>query len=78
MTVLNREAVTKVLGPVDEALAAELIATGASAEELFEAYAWLTNDEALTNAHRGFPSARVGELVQILQTADEEQEVGGG
>lgn len=77
MTVLNREAVTKVLGPVDEALAAELIATGASAEELFEAYVWLTNDEALTNAHRGFPGARVGELVQILQAAEEE-EVGGG
>lgn len=77
MTVLNREAVTKVLGPVDEDLAAELIATGASAEELFEAYAWLTNDEALANAHRGFPSGRVGELVQILQAAEEEEVDGG-
>ena len=78
MTTLNREAVTKVLGPVDDALAAELIGTGASAEELFQAYAWLTNDEALANAQRGFPSARVGELVQILQQAEEEEEVGGG
>jgi hypothetical protein len=76
MTTLNREGVTKVLGPVDEGLAAELIATDASAEELFEAYAWLTNDEALTNAHRGFPSARVGELVQILQSGDGEEERG--
>jgi hypothetical protein len=66
---------------VGEALAAELIGTGASAEELFQAYAWLTNDEALGNAQRGFPSARVGELVQILQATEEEeveQSVGTG
>lgn len=73
MTTLNRDAVTKVLGPVDEGLAAELIATGASAEELFEAYAWITNDEAFSDAQRGFPSARVGELVTLLQAAEEEE-----
>lgn len=71
MTTLNREAVTKVLGPVDKALAAELVATGASAEELFQAYAWRTNEEALAGAQAGFPSARVGELVQILEAAEE-------
>lgn len=76
MTTLNREAVGRVLGPVDEGLAAELIATNASAEELFEAYAWLTNDEALTSARRGFPSERVGELVSILQGTDDEAQDG--
>jgi hypothetical protein len=75
MTTLNRDAVTKVLGPVDESLATELIATGASAEELFQAYAWMTNDEALANAQRGFPSALVGELVEILQSAEEADEL---
>jgi hypothetical protein len=73
MTTLNRDAVTKVLGPVDEALAAELIATGASAEELFQAYAWRANEEALANEQRGFPSARVGELVEILEAAEADE-----
>jgi hypothetical protein len=73
MTPLNREGVTKVLGPVDEGLAAELIATDATAEELFEAYAWLTNDEALTEARRPFPTGKVGELIQILQASEEDE-----
>jgi hypothetical protein len=38
-----------VLGPVDEDLAAELVATGATESELSEAYAWLFSDEALIN-----------------------------
>lgn len=74
MTSLNRENVRRVLGPVDEGLAAELIATDATAEELFEAYVWLTNDEALANAQRGFPSPRVGELVQILQAGESDED----
>ena len=73
MRTLNRDAVTKVLGPVDEALAAELIATGATAEELFQAYAWRGNEEALATAQRGFPSARVAELVEILEGAEEDE-----
>lgn len=39
-----------ILGPVDDELVAELMGTGASAEELREAWGWLHNDEALMGA----------------------------
>jgi hypothetical protein len=41
-----------VHGPVDEAMVAEIVATGAFAEELREAWAWLNEDEALIGQGR--------------------------
>ena len=67
MSGLTMEAITRVLGPVDDNTAAEIAATGASESELREARAWLTNDEALINDMRPFPSQRVGELIEILR-----------
>lgn len=67
MSALTKEAVVRVLGPVDDSLAAELAATGASEEELREAYAWVVNDEALVNDLRPFPKGRVAELAEILR-----------
>jgi hypothetical protein len=49
VTWLTHKDVTAMLGPVDDVTVAEIIATGATAEELGEAKAWLTNDEALMN-----------------------------
>ena len=69
-----REEVISVLGPVDETLIAELIATGASLEELREAWAWLNGDEALMSEGRPLPDARVAGLIDLLE-ADEEQEI---
>lgn len=66
MATLTREGVQRVLGPVDNHFAAELVATGASEAELAEAHAWVTNDEALVNDFRPLPTGRVAELVDIL------------
>jgi hypothetical protein len=63
--MLTREAISRVLGPVDEDLAAELVATGATESELSEA--WLFSDEALINEGRHFPTGRVAELIDILR-----------
>ncbi|MFC4352596.1 hypothetical protein ACFOW6_13675 [Fodinicurvata halophila] len=71
-TPLTREAVTRVLGPVDNTISAELVATGASEAELQEAHAWLNNDEALINEGRHFPTGRVAELLEILKLHEEE------
>ena len=65
--MLTREAISRVLGPVDEDLAAELVATGATESELSEAYAWLFSDEALINEGRHFPTGRLAELIDILR-----------
>jgi hypothetical protein len=66
MPTLTKSAVERVLGPVDESLAAELVLTGATEQELREARLWLTSDEALVNALRPLPGGRVGALIQIL------------
>ncbi|MDN2567475.1 hypothetical protein N1F89_14720 [Aquibium sp. A9E412] len=67
MTTLTRQAVTRILGPVDHTLAAELVATGASEGELAEAYAWVVDDEALINDLRPLPKGRTAHLVDLLQ-----------
>jgi hypothetical protein len=53
---MTREDVTSVLGPVDETLIGEVIASGASLEELSEAWAWLSGDEALMSEGRPLPA----------------------
>lgn len=62
--------ITAILGPVDEALIAEIYQTGASVEELAQAWAWLNEDEALVNEGRSLPSGRVADLIRLLEVAD--------
>ncbi len=70
---LTREQVTSVLGPIDDVLAAEVLATGATLEELEAAFAWLHSDEALVNDHQPLPTGRVAQLIEILSGPDDEQ-----
>ena len=70
---LTRERVAAVLGPVDDVLVAQIIATGASEEELIEAYAWIAAEDALMNEGRPFPSGRVGNLVRLLAELEAEE-----
>ncbi|NUS68531.1 MAG: hypothetical protein HOQ41_09280 [Ensifer adhaerens] len=70
---LKQADITAILGPVDETLVAELLATGATAGELAEAIAWVNNDEALIGEGRHLPAGRVAALIDIL-TPDNEEE----
>lgn len=72
MASLTHDDIRTVLGSASDALAAEILASGATREELAEAQAWIINDEALVNAGRRLPSGRVARLVEILQAAEEE------
>lgn len=63
---LTRDDVITAVGEIDDVTIAEIIAT-ASAEELANAQAWISNDEPLMNAGKPLPSGRVGELVEILE-----------
>ena len=77
MTLITREDVIRTVGEIDGTLIAEIIGTGATVEELAEAQAWMDNDEALMNAGRPLPKARVGELVEILaevEASDDDQD----
>jgi hypothetical protein len=70
---LTHKDVTTMLGPLDDVTVAKVIATGASAEELAQAQAWLGNDEALVNAGKPLPAGRVGELVEIVAAIEQEE-----
>jgi hypothetical protein len=74
MTALTRADVIAALGSVDDLVVAEIIAMGATAEELAEAQAWAAAEEALLNEGRPFPTGRVGQLVGILDKIEEEAE----
>lgn len=68
---MTREEIVSVLGPTDETLVADILSTGASFEELREAWAWLNGDEALMGEARPLPGTRVAELIDLLD-ADED------
>jgi hypothetical protein len=80
MKRLTREDVIRAIGPVDDVTIAGIIGTGATADELAEAQAWLVNDEPLMNAGKPLASGRVRELVDILAelepSEDDEKQLG--
>jgi hypothetical protein len=63
---MTREEIVSVLGPTDETLVADILATSASFEELREAWAWLNGEEALMGEGRPLPGPRVAELIDLL------------
>jgi hypothetical protein len=72
--IMTFQDVIAVLGPVDETLVAEVIATGATQAELAEAWAWCNNDEALMGEGRHLATGRVAVLVDLLAADEEEQD----
>lgn len=76
MTRLSRDDVVKAVDRADDVTIAQIIGTGATAEELAEAQAWLANDEPMINDLRPLAHGRVRELVDILSELDEDEEDG--
>ena len=70
---ITREEIISVLGPVDEILVAEIMASGATPEELIVTWGWATNEEALVR--EGIPRAhgRTAELIDLLSEDDEDE-----
>jgi len=73
---LRREDVLAVLGQVDDLVVAEIIATGATPDELAEARAWLGSEEALVNAGHPLPAGRVRQVLSILERLETAPETG--
>ena len=74
MGPLTREDVLSVVGPVDEVMIADVVATQAPLAELSQAWAWVNSDEALIDEGRPPPSGRTAELVELLTSQDEGEE----
>lgn len=71
---LTYDEVVAVLGPVDRPFAARIAATGATASELTEAWAWVGGEDAMMSEGRPLPSGRVAELVELLQPEEEDDD----
>jgi hypothetical protein len=63
---ITRDDVIKAIAAADDVTIAQIIATGATVEELAEAQAWMANDEPMMNSGRPLATGRVRELVDIL------------
>lgn len=72
---MTRQDVISVLGPVDDATIAEIVSTGASLDELREAWAWTYGDEALMSEGRPLPGARTAALIDLIE-GDEDDTAG--
>jgi hypothetical protein len=71
---VTRDDVIKAIGAADDVTIAQIIATGATVEELAEAQAWMANDEPMMNAGRPLATGRVRELVDILAELEPEDD----
>jgi len=65
--IVGKADIDEIVGQLDDALVAAVIATGASREELIEAYAWLTADDALHRDLHHAPQGRVAEICELLE-----------
>jgi len=77
MTQLTRKDVANAIGEADDVTIANIIATGATVDELAEAQAWLANDEPMMNAGRPLATGRVRELVDILSDLEPDDDEDG-
>jgi hypothetical protein len=63
--------VRAIVGPLEDAVIARIIATGASAAEVLEAYTWLTADDQLGTELERTCRGRVAEVYEILEDETE-------
>ncbi len=76
MSKLTADAVRKIAGRLDEGRLIEILKTGASEEELIEAFEWLYSDDALAKSRHHAPDSRVALVRDILnrqETAIDEE-----
>jgi len=74
MRRITRDDAIRAIGRADETGIAEMIATGATADELAEARAWMANDEPMLNAGKPLAQGRIRELVDILSELEAAEE----
>jgi hypothetical protein len=79
MRRITRDDVSRTITGADDATIAQIIGTGATADELAEALAWMANDEPMMNAGMPLATGRVRELVDILAELepDDDEDVRG-
>jgi hypothetical protein len=77
MTQLTREDIARAIREADDVTIANIIATGATVDELAEALAWMANDEPMMNSGRPLATGRARELVDILAELEPDDDEDG-
>ena len=72
MTTASRRDIIEAFGPLDDVIVAEIVDMGVTPQEVAEAKGWLANDEAFLNTGKPLAGGRVGRLVDLVATKDEE------
>lgn len=65
---LNKETIEKIIGQIDEGLAIRIIDTGATRQELMEAYGWFIDSQGMKAAGHHRPAGKVVEVCEILES----------
>lgn len=65
--VVTKQDIDEIVGRLDDAAVAAIVATDASRDELLEAYAWLTADDAQRRRLHRAPSGLVARLCDLLE-----------
>ena len=66
MSELTRDEILAAVHPIDDAVVAEIIATGATHDELVEACHFFAREQTSKTTH-DVPDGRVGRVVSILE-----------
>jgi hypothetical protein len=65
--ILTKEDIDEIVGRLDDAATAAIIATGATRDELLEAYEWLTADDAQHRRLHSAPHGIIARLCDLLE-----------
>ena len=71
---MTHEEVRRIVSGLSDQAVAQIIATGATAAQLLEAFTWLREDDMLGEELERRPSGVVGTLCDILAAEEEELE----
>jgi hypothetical protein len=71
MSELTRDEILAAVHPIDDAVVAEIIATGANHDELVEACHFFAREQKSSTTH-DVPPGRVGRVVSILERIEAE------
>ncbi|MGB3867681.1 MAG: hypothetical protein WBA29_18865 [Xanthobacteraceae bacterium] len=69
---MTAQEITAIIGPADEQLLSEIMLTGATAEELAQAWAWVNSDDVLIDAGQPLPGGKIAELIDLLELIDDQ------
>ena len=67
MSNISEEIVTRIFGSLDDIVVAEIIATGATRDEMVAANAWINRDEVDAVADRALPAGAMAKVVHIVE-----------